>query len=309
MLRGLTVSTLLHASVLAMAVMSWPEPRSECDREIDRLRRDQPGITSIEIVMRLPQCAASADLPIDFVEIGRISDVADLRRTETPPPEPEEAPPPPAEPDPAPPPPPQEAPPPEPEPEVTVPDPREPPPPEPEPEPQPEPPPPPEPRPQPRPRPPEPQPKNDLDFLDDFESALRTRQQTQPRQAAPDTSERPPASADRDQRGAGERRGRTASLEAALFRQMRECWPTVDDLPTENQIDVVLKVRLTREGGLAEQPALVSPRSRPAGRSGIAVDRAFLAVRRCAELGNYRLPAEDYDLWREIDVTFGPRRN
>jgi hypothetical protein len=40
MLRGLTVSTLVHASVLAMAVMSWPESKSECDRDIDRLRRE-----------------------------------------------------------------------------------------------------------------------------------------------------------------------------------------------------------------------------------------------------------------------------
>lgn len=306
MLRGLTVSTLIHASVLAMAVLSWPEPRSECDREIERLRREQPGISSMEILMRLPQCASSSELPIDFLEIGRISDLADLRRAETPPPEPEPAPPPP-EPE-TPPPPAPQAPPPEPEPEVVVPDPREPPP-EPEPKPEPKPPEPrPEPRPQPRPRPPEPQPKNDLDFLDDFDSALRTRQQQTPARQSPQTNEQSTARADRDRVGAGDRRGATASLQAALRRQIGECWVGVDDLPPEHQIDVVVRVKLARDGSLAESVSVTSPRSRPVGRSGIAWDRALLAVRKCAEIGNYRLPAEDYDLWKDIEVTLGPRQ-
>ena len=110
MLRGLTVSALVHASVLAMAVFSWPQKKDDCDEQIDRLRREQPGISSVEILMQLPQCASSADLPIDFLEIGRISDVAELRKSDTPQPEPQpeaapepvEEQPPPPEPEPAP---------------------------------------------------------------------------------------------------------------------------------------------------------------------------------------------------------------
>lgn len=101
MFRGFAVSTLVHASVLAMAMMSWPNEASECDRAIEKLRRANPGIRSIEIVMQLPQCATSTDLPIDFEDVGLVSNVSELRKAPEPvedakpPPEPEveEAPP------------------------------------------------------------------------------------------------------------------------------------------------------------------------------------------------------------------------
>ena len=304
MLRGLTVSALVHASVLAMAVVSWPQERDDCQEQIDRLRREQPGISSVEILMQLPQCASSADLPIDFLEIGRISDVAELRRSDTPEPEPEAAPeaveetPPPPEPEAA-----------EPEPEVEVPDPRQP-----EPEPQKKPEPKPEPKkeePTPKPKPvekPPAKPKNDLHFLDDFESALQSKRTSEQRPGAQQSDRPVLANSDRDQAGAGARTGATASLQAALRRQIMECWTTVDDLPPEHQIDVTVNVKLARDGSLAESVKLLEPRSRPVGRSGIAVDRALLAVRKCGEIGNYRLPAEDYELWKDINVTLGPKQ-
>ena len=304
MLRGLTVSALVHASVLAMAVVSWPQDTNDCDDQIERLRREQPGISSVEILMQLPQCASSADLPIDFLEIGRISDVAELRKSDTPQPEPEpEAAPEPVEETP-PPPEPEAA---EPEPEVEVPDPREPEPvkePEPKPEPKKE-----EPKPKPKPveKPPA-KPKDDLDFLDDFESTLQSKRATEQRPETQQTDRPVLANSDRDQQGAGERTGATASLQAALRRQIMECWTGIDDLPPEHQIDVVVNVKLARDGSLAEAAKLLQPRSRPVGRSGIAVDRALLAVRKCGEIGNYRLPVEDYDLWKDINVTLGPKQ-
>lgn len=305
MLRGLTVSALVHASVLAMAVVSWPQNRDDCQDQIDRIRREQPGISSVEILMQLPQCASSADLPIDFVEIGRVADLAELRKSDTPQPEaqPEAAP----EPVPEQPPPPAPEPAPEPEPEIAVPDPRKP---EPEkkPEPKKEEPKKEEPKPKPKPveKPPA-KPKNDLDFLDDFESALQSRRAAEQRPEAQQTDRPVLANSDRDQRGAGARTGATASLQAALRRQIMECWTTVDDLPPEHQIDVTVNVQLARDGSVTSTK-LLNPRSRPVGRSGIAVDRALLAVRKCGEIGNYRLPAEDYELWKDIDVTLGPKQ-
>ena len=304
MLRGLTVSALVHASVLAMAVFSWPQKKDDCDEQIDRLRREQPGISSVEILMQLPQCASSADLPIDFLEIGRISDVAELRKSDTPEPEvePESAPepveetPPPPEPEAA-----------EPEPEVAVPDPRQPEPekkPDPKPEPKKE-----EPKPKPKPveKPPA-KPKDDLDFLDDFESALQSKRATEQRPDAQQTDRPVLANADRDQQGAGERTGATASLQAALRRQIIECWPGIDDFPKEHQILVTINMKLTREGSLDGPPKVVSPNPRPVGRSGLAVELALTAVRRCADIGNYRLPPEDYELWKDINVTIGPQQ-
>ena len=62
MLRGFTVSALVHASVLVMTMISWPQAGSECDEAIEKLRRENPGIRAIEIVVALPQCASVADL-------------------------------------------------------------------------------------------------------------------------------------------------------------------------------------------------------------------------------------------------------
>lgn len=302
MLRGLTVSVLVHASVLAMAVVSWPQPTDDCEEQIERLRREQPGISSVEILMQLPQCASSADLPIDFLEIGRISDVAELRRSDTPEPEaqPEAAPepveetPPPPEPEAA-----------EPEPEVEVPDPRQPEP-EPKPEPKKE-----EPKPKPKPKPvekPPAKPKDDLDFLDDFESALQSKRTSEQRPDAQQTDRPVLANSDRDQAGAGARTGATASLQAALRRQIIECWPGIDDFPKEHQILVTINMKLARDGSLDGPPTVVSPKPRPVGRSGLAVEMALTAVRRCADIGNYRLPPEDYELWKDINVTIGPQQ-
>ncbi|OYW89297.1 MAG: hypothetical protein B7X53_03355 [Hyphomonas sp. 34-62-18] len=149
-------------------------------------------------------------------------------------------------------------------------------------------------------------PKDDLDFLDDFESALQSKRATEQRPDAQQTDRPVLANADRDQQGAGARTGATASLQAALRRQIGECWATVDDLPPEHQINVTISVQLARDGSLISSK-LVTPSSRPVGRSGIAVDRALLAVRKCGET-NYRLPPEDYELWKDISVTLGPRQ-
>ncbi|MDP1555766.1 MAG: hypothetical protein Q8S09_16660 [Hyphomonas sp.] len=300
MLRGFTVSALVHASVLAMAMMSWPQPASECDRAIERLRRENPGIRSIEIVMQLPQCASVADLPIDFEDVGLVSNVADLRKApdpvaEAPPPEPE------PEVEPAPPEPvPEEV---APEPEEAVPDPRA----EKEPEPK---------KPEPKkPEPKKPEPlikkeppkepkKDDLAFLDDFDKALQDKRQTRPRATPAEATDRPAiGNADRDRQGAGDRTGNTASLQAALRRQIGYCWRGIEDLPKEDQIDVEIQMKLKLDGTLDGNAELISPRSRPVGRSGLAVDLALRAVRKCEP---YKLPEDAYQEWKDIIVTIGP---
>jgi outer membrane biosynthesis protein TonB len=298
MFRGLAVSTLVHASVLAMAMLSWPQPESQCDKAIDKLRRETPGIRSIEIVMQLPECATSADLPIDFEDVGLVSNVSELRKVPEPvdealpPPEPEveeapaEAPPEPAA---------------EPEEAEAVPDPRA------------------KPQEVKKPEPKKPEPKktealikkeppkkkeNDLAFLDDFDKALQDKRQARPRAAAQATPDRPAiGNADRDREGAGDRSGNTASLQASVRRQIGFCWRGIEDLPKEDQIDVMIRMQLATDGSLIGSAELVSPKSRPAGRSGLAVDLALRAVRKCAP---YNLPEDAYEQWKDIEVTIGP---
>jgi len=302
MIRGFALSTLVHASVLAMAMMSWPAPDSECDKAIERLRRENPGIRSIEIVMQLPECATSADLPIDFEDVGLVSNVSDLRKAPDPQ---QDAPPPEAEPE-------VEAPPPEPEPEAAepepeeaVPDPREK---KPEPKkPEPKKPEPKKPEPLIKKDPPKKEPKkDDLAFLDDFDSVLKDKRQERVKPAAAATDRPNIGNADRDREGVGDRSGNIGSLQAILKRQIGDCWDGIGDLPVEDQIDVEVRMRLEIDGTLAEPVELISPKG--AGQSRykqVAIQKALLAARSCAA---YRLPKESYDQWKDIVVTIGPPR-
>ncbi len=296
MLRGLTVSALVHASVLAMAMISWPQADSECDQAIEKLRRENPGIRAIEIVIALPQCASVADLPIDFEDVGLVSNVSELRKAPDPqekalPPEPEpevEQAPPEPEPEAA-----------EPEPEEAVPDPRA----AKEPEPK-----------KPEPKKPEPlikketpkkeSKKDDLAFLDDFDKALQDKRKERPRAQPAEATDRPAiGNADRDRTGTGDRTGNIGSLQAMLARQIAFCARDNSDLPEEDQIDVEIQIELNLDGSLASPAKLISPKSRPVGRSGMVVDVALRAVRKCAP---YKLPAESYEEWKDIVVTIVP---
>lgn len=319
MFRGFVVSTLVHGSILAMAVLSWPQQKSECDRLIERLERDQPGLSPVDILMRLPQCAATIDVPVDFVEIGLVTDIAPVQKAEEPPEEPPEETIPEEQPEEA-----EVEPAPEPEPEpdtnktrasepeeeeIVIEDEKA----KPEEAPKKE---------EPKKDPPKPekkqelirkqQPKSDsddLDFLDDFEDILKDKAETQRRAAPPEAPpqiNKPVLQDTAPRQGAGDRRGNTASLQAALRRQIGYCWNGVADLPKEDQIDVVIRMTLNRDGSLASSARLVEPRSRPIGRAGIPVDLALRAVRKCAP---YQLPEDDYEEWKDIKVTIGPPRN
>lgn len=303
MIRGFAISTLVHASVLAMAMMSWPAPDSECDKAIERLRRENPGIRSIEIVMQLPECATSADLPIDFEDVGLVSNVSDLRKA----PEPkEDAPPPEAEPE-------VEAPPPEPEPEAAepepeeaVPDPREK---TPEPKkPEPKKPEPKKPEPLIKKEPPKKEPKKDdlADLLDSLDPVLKDKRQTTPRTTPAEATDRPAlGNADRDRQGSGDRSANTASMQAYVRKEFRSFWPDVTDLPKEDQIEVTVRLKLNQNGTLDGSPELVDPSRRPVGRKGVAVDRALGAARKFFAERRLELPPENYSQWQEIDVVFG----
>lgn len=303
MLRGLTVSTIVHGTVIAMAVLSWPHKKSDCDRMIERLQKEEPGLAPVDILMRIPQCASAIDVPVDFVEIGLVTDIAPVQKAEEPeeqeeavPEEVEETPEPPPEEESSP----EEE-------EVVIPDEQA----EPEPPPEKE-----------EPKKEEPPPKkeepkliekqkpkasDDLDFLNDFEDILKDKakdEQRRPREEAPPKIDKPVLRDAQETRpGAGERRGNTASLQAAMRRQIEVCWRGVADLPKEDQIDVQMRVSLNRDGTLAGNVELVSPSRRPVGRSGIAVDVALRAVRKCAP---YQLPEDDYELWKDINVTISP---
>ncbi|MEM6534964.1 MAG: hypothetical protein AAF613_04910 [Pseudomonadota bacterium] len=298
MLRGLPASLVFHAAIVSAGYVAWPFVASERYAE-----------TELVIV------------PVDLIELGEVTNISAVRTPDPEPevlepePEPEETPPeeePEPEPDPvdellpedeietardaAPPP--EET-----DPEDVLPDfdaePEEPAPKEEEPEPEPK-----------QPAPAVKKPVDPLaDFLNSADSTFQSERETRKKQPEPkpepkrlleDTPPKPQA----ERRGAGERSGNTARLEALMYNAVRPCWTGVDDQPDPEKLNVRMSAELDKAGNLIDL-RLVEPGRRPLGRSpmGVAVDRALRAVRKCAP---YRLPEDEYDEWKYININLGP---
>lgn len=153
------------------------------------------------------------------------------------------------------------------------------------------------------------------DFLNQSESTFKSeietrREQPEPKPTppAPKTQtalkDAPKPAETRNRRGAGERNGNTARIEAILYSKIVPCWDDVVDLPFPDRLNVRLSVKLNQNGTVAEVN-LIEPARAPIGNAPMrtAIDRAKRAVRKCAP---YNLPDDDYDLWREGTVNLGP---
>ncbi len=287
MIRGLPASLLLHAGVLGLSVVALPR--------------------------FAPERIESVIVPVELVEIGAVNNIAPVvRREPEPEPEPEEIVPEPnledylenvdtlpedapAEPEEAPPEAAEQAPPPPVE-EDTVPvEPEEDDPPEPEPEPE----------PVPKKEPPKivPPERDALDEILNSEN-LFNRARTETRTPPPPTPpvDRPVTSSEPRQ-GAGDRTGNTARIESIVLAQMKICWEDTDDLPDPERLTVSIRIFLKPDGTIQGRPEFVSPRRAPIGDRymQVAMDRAMRAANSCQP---YRLPADDYEDWRELILNF-----
>lgn len=293
MIRGIPASLLLHAAVIGAGYIVWPYVGADVLEE--------------EFVI----------VPVDLVDLGQITNVAPVREqpeetepAEEPEPEPveEEEPEDPVEEEPderdlpeddiataaeqsAP----EEA-----EDDI-VPDldkePEE------EPEPEPE-----QPKPQ-QPKPPNPTPKrNPLDdFLNDADSTFESERETKRRTDPPkqEQTKIPDVKPNQEARkGAGERTANTVRIEQLLYNQIYPCWDGVADQPEPKRLNVQMRAELDAEGNLIDIE-LVRPSRAPIGdRSmSLAIERALRAVRKCQP---YRLPRDDYELWKTANINLGP---
>lgn len=94
----------------------------------------------------------------------------------------------------------------------------------------------------------------------------------------------------------------TASELDALRARLAQCWspPIGWDNPAE--VRVVLMLNLNADGSLNGTPAVLEA---PSGRyAQAAPESALRAVRRCAPFTS--LPADKYDEWKQVKVTFDP---
>lgn len=94
----------------------------------------------------------------------------------------------------------------------------------------------------------------------------------------------------------------TQSERDALAAQMRKCWnPPLAALSAEG-LTVRLLVDLNRDGTVAGMPRILTQITSPVLDT--TARAAQRAVMRC---GPYRLAADKYDEWSQVDVTFDPR--
>jgi outer membrane biosynthesis protein TonB len=327
MRAGVVVSVLGHGALLAWVLVSLhaAEPLDASGIEAIPV-----NFVQIEDVTSLPKGVAVAK-----VEPKPPAPEPIKKIIEEPPPLPEPAPPPPPPPEPTPPV--ADEPPPLPEPEPQPPEPEPtPPPPEPTPpEPAPPPPapaaeapPPPEtpppppqaeaqpkpeavPTPKPRPKMPKPAPqvvkKDDPNKFDpDRIAALLDKDKDAPQQPPPDKPPEQTASVPPAQPTVG---GTTASVDArmtaneldALRSRLAQCWSPPIGWTDPAEVRVVLLISLNPDGSVASEPEVMQ---RPDGRyAQPAAESALRAVRRCAP---YALPAEKYESWKQVKVTFDP---
>ncbi|WP_421790371.1 hypothetical protein [Hyphobacterium sp.] len=94
------------------------------------------------------------------------------------------------------------------------------------------------------------------------------------------------------------------TLADSIRSQAQRCYRSSVDAPNPEQLIVLVRVRLNRDGTLDGQPDVLN-RDTIEGSGNrfwrVARDRSVAAIIDCAP---YRLPAEYFSIWRRIDVTF-----
>jgi outer membrane biosynthesis protein TonB len=274
-LLGLILSIAVHGALVASALVYFPAA--------SRLA-EQNRIIPVELVTLADTTNVRAARPEPELEIEEEPEPVELDpEPENQAPDPETRPEPeiiPPEPDPV-------------EPEADPVDPT----PEPEPEPDPV-----EPEPEPEPEPvrprPEPEAPTGLDL--DSLSGLIDRSRSDRAANADETGD--------TREGAGPGTAMTATLQALAASQIQRCTRSNADAPVNMDLAVVVRVRLERNGDLAEPPRLVDEGrvlNSPNPFLRVAGERALRAVIDCAP---YELPAQNYAEWRLLEVNIDTQR-
>jgi outer membrane biosynthesis protein TonB len=105
-------------------------------------------------------------------------------------------------------------------------------------------------------------------------------------------------------KGIGAQNAMTMDLADALRNQIAQCWNPPVGAPDPDSLVVSFELYLNRDGSIARPPQLT-------GQSGngryisAAIGAARRAIFTCAP---YKLPADRYSQWRDITLTFDPRK-
>jgi colicin import membrane protein len=94
----------------------------------------------------------------------------------------------------------------------------------------------------------------------------------------------------------------TANELDLLRARLAQCWSPPLGWTDPSEVRVVLLLSLNQDGSVAGTPSVLE--SPQGAYSTTAPESALRAVRRCSP---FELPAEKYDDWKQVKVTFDPR--
>ena len=142
-----------------------------------------------------------------------------------------------------------------------------------------------------------PPPPKPVDAIDQVTAALERHKLEELASAEPPAETPPTLGAPTGTSGAK----MTANELDALRSRLAQCWSPPLGWTDPSEVRTVLLLDLNPDGTVAGQQVVESPQGQYSNQ---APESAMRAVRRCAP---YNLPADKYDAWRQVKVTFDPR--
>lgn len=136
---------------------------------------------------------------------------------------------------------------------------------------------------------------------DDFSALLN-------KLTAPAAAPRNAKVADRTVKGVGAMNAMTMDLSDALKNMIAQCWNPPVGAPHPERLIPVFRLFLNPDGSVAQPPQLTANSAGAAAGDPFmraAADAARRAIYTCAP---YKLPADKYNVWRDITVDFDPRK-
>ena len=110
---------------------------------------------------------------------------------------------------------------------------------------------------------------------------------------------------DRTMRGIGAQDAMTMQLADALRNQIAQCWSPPVGAPNPEKLIVVYQLYLNQDGTVAQPPQLDLDSSSGDPYWRAAAEAARRAIHMCAP---YKLPADKYQQWKDITLSFDPRK-
>ena len=99
----------------------------------------------------------------------------------------------------------------------------------------------------------------------------------------------------------------SAAEATALRKQVQQCWTLPAIARTVEMLPVQVSVRLAGDGSLAAVPQIVGGKMLLSQGRGPYFDLAESAQRAILACAPFRLPAQKYPAWSEMQVVFNPR--